>query len=93
LEKASPQLYSNEPLNWLTGGSPGRPNFRPPSVVVSIRLNGSQIVLTWDAAAGQNYIVERTSDLRAWTGIGPASGEFRQTIATSGAEFFRVRAQ
>lgn len=64
-------------------------------LVVSVRVEGTQIILEWPSSAGQNFSVETTQDFSAWI---PASGT---TVAGSntttwtsslgaGSQFYRV---
>jgi hypothetical protein len=94
LEKVSPALYGNEPLNWRAGGSPGRPNSARASIVIAVHISGEEIVINWNAAPGENYLVQRSVDLQAWASVGPpiAGSEYREPIS-SGPKFFRVLAE
>jgi hypothetical protein len=58
-----------------------------------MHVSGAEIVLTWNSAPGETYLVQRSSDLQTWTTIGlPISGgEYREPITSQPpAKFFRV---
>ena len=101
LEKSAPSLYGNEPLNWRAssyGGSPGRANASTPGITLTLEIRGAEIVITWNAVPGRTYVVQHSTDIRAWIDVGPAvmaSGtiaEYRRPFSPQdSARFFRIR--
>jgi hypothetical protein len=71
----------------------------PPPVALVIQVAGTNLVLTWPAAAGQSYQLEFTDDLAApaWTPVGsPVAGPGGSLTLTnefgiSPERFFRLR--
>jgi uncharacterized repeat protein (TIGR01451 family)/uncharacterized delta-60 repeat protein len=72
----------------------------PPSLGASVAQN--QLVLTWSAAVGSNFVVEQTTSLApqaVWTPVTDSSailvnGQYQVQVSSSNAaRFFRLRAQ
>jgi hypothetical protein len=61
----------------------------------SIQVQGRQVTLQWQAASGQQFDVESSTDLKSWgtnaTGITSGTGAYTwQGSATNGTQFFRL---
>jgi len=88
-------ISSNDATLRLQGQLVATAPIGAPPLVVSVRINGSQIVLEWPTGSGQTFAVETSPNLVSW---GPASGLIVVNSATTtwtgeiggGSGFYRV---
>ncbi len=88
----------NDPAHWrastLSGGSPGRADSPPTIRLVTASPKPDGIEIVYEMPAGAMVQIERSTDLKAWTGLGAAPPGGRATIALdAGAAhgFIRLR--
>jgi hypothetical protein len=92
------ELISNTPVGEYLLRLPAASEPQPESVVLSIEVEGEELVLAFVSGLGFTYQLQRSMTTIAWADLGdPVAGdgsilEFRQNIVSSTAvELFRIR--